>query len=89
VEQAQIRKEMMDHAWRYFELHASQRMSLFNFFLVLAALSPPASQLACKDQHHFNCSVASLGFSSHSPRSFSQTRSAGIVLDEGIRRGYG
>jgi hypothetical protein len=29
--------EMLDHAWRYFELHANQRMSLFNFFLVLSS----------------------------------------------------
>jgi hypothetical protein len=30
-------REMLDHAWRYFELHANQRMSLFNFFLVLSS----------------------------------------------------
>jgi hypothetical protein len=29
--------KMLDHAWRYFALHAGQRMSVFNFFLVLAA----------------------------------------------------
>lgn len=28
----------LEHAWRYFELHANQRMSVFNFFLVLAGL---------------------------------------------------
>ena len=28
----------LDHAWRYFELHATQRMSVFNFFLVLSGL---------------------------------------------------
>lgn len=26
------------HAWRYFELHAKQRMAVFNFFLVLSGL---------------------------------------------------
>ena len=26
------------HAWKYFELHAAQRMSIFNFFLVLSGL---------------------------------------------------
>lgn len=25
-----------NHAWRYFELHAKQRMAIFNFFLVLS-----------------------------------------------------
>jgi hypothetical protein len=28
-------KDALDHAWRYFELHADQRMSMFNYFLVL------------------------------------------------------
>lgn len=27
-----------DHAWRYFELHAGQRMTVFNFFTVLTGL---------------------------------------------------
>lgn len=27
-------KDMLEHAWRYFSLHASQRISLFNFFLI-------------------------------------------------------
>ena len=25
---------MLEHTWRYFELHANQRMSVFNFFVV-------------------------------------------------------
>jgi hypothetical protein len=28
----------LEHAWRYFEIHASQRMSMFNYFLVLFGL---------------------------------------------------
>src|SRR5262245_12493164 len=32
------RQAALDHAWRYFESHATQRMALFNFFLVLAGL---------------------------------------------------
>lgn len=27
-----------DHAWRYFEVHAGQRMMMFNFFIVLSSL---------------------------------------------------
>jgi hypothetical protein len=27
--------EMLEHAWRYFDLHAGQRISLFNFSLVV------------------------------------------------------
>lgn len=28
----------MEHAWRYFELHAQQRISVFNFFLATTGL---------------------------------------------------
>jgi hypothetical protein len=31
-------KAAIHHAWRYFELHAAQRMSLFNFYLILSGL---------------------------------------------------
>jgi hypothetical protein len=27
-----------EHAWKYFEVHANQRMALFNFFIVLSGL---------------------------------------------------
>lgn len=27
---------MLEHTWRYFELHANQRMSVFNFFVVMS-----------------------------------------------------
>lgn len=31
-------KELLDHSWRHFEFHAKQRLSLFNFFVVLCGL---------------------------------------------------
>jgi len=31
-------KDMREYAWNYFQLHAGQRMSLFNFFIILSAL---------------------------------------------------
>lgn len=31
--------ELLEHVWRYFELHAGQRMSLFNFFVALAGVA--------------------------------------------------
>jgi hypothetical protein len=34
---AQI-ESALEHAWRYFELHANQRMAVFNFFLVLSGI---------------------------------------------------
>jgi hypothetical protein len=42
-------KDTLDHAWNYFVLHAGQRMSLFNFFLVLAGLVA-AGLAACIQQ---------------------------------------
>ncbi len=33
-----FRNEMRDYAWRYFALHADQRIKTFNFYLVLCAL---------------------------------------------------
>jgi len=29
---------MREHAWKYFDVHANQRMTVFNFFLVLSGL---------------------------------------------------
>lgn len=34
----QTSDKAMDHAWRYFALHAQQRMSVFNFFVVLSGI---------------------------------------------------
>jgi hypothetical protein len=31
-------KEQRDYVWSYFQLHAAQRMSTFNFFIVISAL---------------------------------------------------
>lgn len=31
-------KDQTEYAWNYFQLHAGQRMSLFNFFVVISAL---------------------------------------------------
>lgn len=29
-------KEIREHAWKYFELHARQRMALFNFYITIS-----------------------------------------------------
>src|SRR5688572_25472179 len=39
-------KDAHEHAWRYFSLHAAQRISMFNFFLVVSA-SGVAGLSAC------------------------------------------
>jgi hypothetical protein len=33
----ELHKQALDHAWNWFNLHASQRMQTFNFFLVASA----------------------------------------------------
>lgn len=32
------RDQIRDHAWKYFQLHADQRIKTFNFYLILCAL---------------------------------------------------
>lgn len=32
------KQQSLDHAWRYFELHAQQRISVFNFYLAISGL---------------------------------------------------
>ena len=34
----QAPEKALDHAWRYFALHAQQRISVFNFFVVLSGI---------------------------------------------------
>jgi hypothetical protein len=38
----EILKEQREYAWNYFSLHASQRISLFNFFVVFSSLATTA-----------------------------------------------
>jgi hypothetical protein len=44
-----IRKELREHAWKYFVVHADQRMKAFNFYLVVAALVTGAAVTIAKD----------------------------------------
>ncbi len=48
-------KEQREYAWNYFQLHASQRMSSFNFFVVIAALLTTAMGATFKSDytHHW------------------------------------
>lgn len=36
ADQSEQSHALLDHAWRYFELHAKQRMTTFNFYLVIS-----------------------------------------------------
>lgn len=48
-------KEQRDYAWSYFQLHANQRISSFNFFVVIAALLTTglAGTLKSDFEHHY------------------------------------
>lgn len=48
-------KEQRDYAWSYFQLHANQRMTSFNFFVVIAALltAALAGTLKSDFEHHY------------------------------------
>lgn len=39
TERRDIDLHAIDHAWRYFELHANQRLMMFNFFVAFSTLS--------------------------------------------------
>jgi hypothetical protein len=36
---ADIKQQALEHAWKYFELHAAQRLSMFNFFVAFATVA--------------------------------------------------
>ncbi|MEG8267966.1 hypothetical protein MKR64_01270 [Acinetobacter baumannii] len=38
----EINQTLLDHAWKYFEIHSNQRIQLFNFYLVIMAASGSA-----------------------------------------------
>jgi len=48
-----IRKELREHAWSYFVLHAEQRLKTFHFYLVLATLIAGAVVTIVKDGQNF------------------------------------
>jgi hypothetical protein len=52
-------KDLHKYAWDYFQLHAGQRMSLFNFFVVLAVLM--TSALVATFQKDFKMPLIGMG----------------------------
>jgi len=51
----------MDHAWKYFELHAQQRMTVFNFFLAIAGLIAAGIGVGLQVGGGFSALVSLLG----------------------------
>ena len=56
-------KEQREYAWNYFQLHASQRMASFNFFVVISALFTAglAGTFGHDFDHHWLGMVLGLG----------------------------
>lgn len=54
--------QMLEHLWRYFALHAGQRMSIFNFFLILASLVAAGLASCLQRNGPFQLFGALLGF---------------------------
>lgn len=51
----------IDHAWKYFELHAQQRMTVFNFFLAIAGLIAAGIGVGLQAGEKFSGLVSLLG----------------------------
>lgn len=51
----------MDHAWRYFELHAQQRMTVFNFYLAISGLIAAGIGICLQQGAGFSVLVSMLG----------------------------
>ncbi|OHB77268.1 MAG: hypothetical protein A2Z25_14320 [Planctomycetes bacterium RBG_16_55_9] len=50
-------KERIEYAWNYFQLHAGQRMSLFNFFVVISALLTGGLATSIRNDNEFEHAI--------------------------------
>src|SRR3954462_11298895 len=48
-DERELLKLRADYAWKWFDLHAKQRMTLFNYFLIIAGIFANATLLTFKD----------------------------------------
>lgn len=46
----ELQKQRADYAWKWFDLHAKQRMTLFNYFLIIAGIFANVVFLAYKEE---------------------------------------
>ncbi|MEA2876533.1 MAG: hypothetical protein QOF14_1729 [Hyphomicrobiales bacterium] len=54
-------KEALDHAWNWFELHSSQRMQTFRFFLIATAFLAAGYGSLLEKHHHVAMGIALVG----------------------------
>lgn len=55
-------QDQREYAWSYFQLHAGQRMTTFNFFIVIAALLTTALASTFRSEFEYHIAGAILGF---------------------------
>ncbi|HVT82197.1 MAG TPA: hypothetical protein VHM90_16260 [Phycisphaerae bacterium] len=55
------RDEFRRYAWDYFQFHASQRLSTFNFFVVLSVLLTSAAMTTFQEKFYLPCAGGFLG----------------------------
>ncbi|WP_218699244.1 hypothetical protein [Acinetobacter harbinensis] len=48
----EINQTLLDHSWKYFEIHSDQRIKLFNFYLVIMAASGSALAYIIQHKNH-------------------------------------
>jgi hypothetical protein len=54
--------DVLDHSWNWFEMHASQRMQLINYFLIAVAFLSAAYAAGLRDGHpEVSAAVSALG----------------------------
>ncbi|OZO04544.1 hypothetical protein B7453_10425 [Pseudomonas sp. IB20] len=53
--------QSMDHAWRYFELHAQQRIAVFNFYLAISGLVAAGIGVSLQQGGRFSFAATLLG----------------------------
>lgn len=55
-------KSAIDHSWKYFELHAGQRMTVFNYFIVLSGIIVTGIAGTVQLPYRFSVLGTALGF---------------------------
>lgn len=55
-----LKTEMYSRAWNYFSLHANQRMTTFNFFIVLATLESTGIAVLISSNQHISLGLGGM-----------------------------
>ncbi|MEQ0113348.1 hypothetical protein ABLU99_24440 [Klebsiella sp. JN_Kp123] len=56
------RDYIFEHLWKYFEIHAQQRMTVFNYYIVIAGATITGIGFCLQQGANYNFMTAALGF---------------------------